>query len=151
MLEEILEMTEGTAHSEQTSLYLAMHYQFKGKLAARHLDQPTCLADYKVSESIFLNSGGGTPTLIMQSFFQFIIDDLAELGLEEEAIRYNKLYKNTLKKYYETDDLFYIAYTIDIVAQEMQSKPMKAFYKVKRAQAVIEPLVGRDSLLGLIF
>jgi tetratricopeptide (TPR) repeat protein len=28
---------------------------------------------------------------------------------------------------------------------------MKAFYKVKRAQAVIEPVIGRDSLLGLIF
>jgi hypothetical protein len=47
--------------------------------------------------------------------------------------------------------LFYIAYTIDIVAQEMQSKPMKAFYKVKRAQSIIEPLIGRDSLIGLIF
>lgn len=33
----------------------------------------------------------------------------------------------------------------------MQTKPMKAFYKVKRAQAIIEPLFGRDSLLGLIF
>ena len=28
---------------------------------------------------------------------------------------------------------------------------MKAFYKVKRAQQVIEPLIGRDSLIGLIF
>lgn len=28
---------------------------------------------------------------------------------------------------------------------------MKAFYKVKRAQSIIEPLFGRDSLLGLIF
>lgn len=28
---------------------------------------------------------------------------------------------------------------------------MKAFYKVKRAQSVIEPVIGRDSLLGLIF
>jgi hypothetical protein len=63
----------------------------------------------------------------------------------------NKRYKSILQQYYKKDDLFYIAYTIDIVAQEMQSKPMKAFYKVKRAQAVIEPLFGRDSLLGLIF
>jgi hypothetical protein len=28
---------------------------------------------------------------------------------------------------------------------------MKAFYKVKRAQAVIEPVIGKDSLIGLIF
>jgi hypothetical protein len=28
---------------------------------------------------------------------------------------------------------------------------MKAFYKVKRAQQTIEPIIGRDSLLGLIF
>lgn len=28
---------------------------------------------------------------------------------------------------------------------------MKAFYKVKRAQSVIEPIIGRDSLLGMIF
>ena len=33
----------------------------------------------------------------------------------------------------------------------MQTKPMKAFYKVKRAQQTIEPIIGRDSLLGLIF
>ena len=33
----------------------------------------------------------------------------------------------------------------------MQTKPMKAFYKVKRAQAVIEPIIGKDSLLGMIF
>ena len=33
----------------------------------------------------------------------------------------------------------------------MQTKPMKAFYKVKRAQQAIEPVIGRDSLLGRIF
>lgn len=33
----------------------------------------------------------------------------------------------------------------------MQAKPMKAFYKVKRAQSIIEPIIGRDSLLGMIF
>lgn len=52
----------------------------------------------------------------MQSFYQFIIDDLSELGLEELALQYNKIYKQTLKKFYKIDDVFYIAYTIDIVA-----------------------------------
>ncbi len=28
---------------------------------------------------------------------------------------------------------------------------MKTFNKIKRAQAVIEPIIGKDSLLGLIF
>jgi hypothetical protein len=73
-----------------------MHYQFKGKMAARYLDKENCLANYKRAESIYLNANGGNVSLIMQSFYQFIVDDLAELGLEEQAMAYNKLYKKTL-------------------------------------------------------
>lgn len=151
MIYEILEMGSEEEEGESTSLYLAMHYQFRGKLSARHLAKEECLANYRRAEAIFLRAGGGKPTLIMQSFFQFAIDDFAEVGLEELANEYNHKYKDTLKLFYQKDNLFYIAYTIDIVAQEMQTKPMKAFYKVKRAQAVIEPFIGRDSLIGLIF
>lgn len=52
----------------------------------------------------------------MQSFYQYFIDDLAELGLEEMALQYNKDYKHVLQDFYSRDDLFYIAYTVDIVA-----------------------------------
>jgi hypothetical protein len=48
-------------------------------------------------------AGKGKRTPIMQSFFQFYIDDLAELGLEKEAMVQNKLYKQTLKDFYEID------------------------------------------------
>jgi hypothetical protein len=37
------------------------------------------------------------------------------------------------------------------LAKEIQTKPIKAFYKVKRAQAVIEAIIGKDSLLGMLF
>ena len=63
-----------------------------------------------------MRANGGEHSLVMQSFYQFIIDDLSELGLEELALKYNKIYKQTLKKFYKIDDVFYIAYTIDIVA-----------------------------------
>jgi hypothetical protein len=52
----------------------------------------------------------------MQCFFQYYIDDLAELNLEDEANRYNKMYKKALQSYYDQTDIFYIAYTVDIVA-----------------------------------
>jgi hypothetical protein len=32
----------------------------------------------------------------MQSFYQYIIDDLAELGLDELSKKYNKEYKHVL-------------------------------------------------------
>ncbi len=110
-----------------------MHYQFKGKFSARHIDLEGCKANYKRAEDIFVKAFNGKKSLVMQSFFQFVIDDLSELGSLEEAMAYNKIYKQTLKQYYDKDNLFYIAYTVDIVSQEMESKPMKAFYKVKRA------------------
>lgn len=117
MLCEILEEPDPEkARDTCGSLYLAMHYQYRGKLAARYLDKGACLEHYRVCEQIFLRANGGNSSLIMQSFFQFYIDDLSELGLEAEALKYNKLYKATLKKFYEPDNLFYIAYTIDIVA-----------------------------------
>lgn len=65
---------------------------------------------------MYLRANNDKPSLVMQCFFQYYIDDLAELGFEEEALRYNKIYKKTLESYYERDDLFYIAYTVDIVA-----------------------------------
>jgi hypothetical protein len=37
------------------------------------------------------------------------------------------------------------------LAKEIQTKPIKAFFKVKRAQAVIEAIIGKDSLLGMLF
>ena len=151
ILKEILEIGEGEDPADNNSLYMAMHYQFRAKLAARHLDKEECKACYEKSEAIFLRAYEGKRSLVLQSFYQFIIDDYAELAMEDEAMMYNKLYKQTLKQYYDKDNLFYIAYTIDIVAQEMQTKPMKAFYKVKRAQKVIEPIIGKDSLIGLIF
>jgi tetratricopeptide (TPR) repeat protein len=151
MLLDILEIESEEEELQSKSLFLAMHYQFKGKLSARHIDKEGCIANYKRSEEIFIRSYNGERALVMQSFYQFIVDDLSELAMEEEAMRYNKLYKQTLRQFYEKDDLFFIAYTVDIVAQEMQTKPMKAFYKVKRAQAVIEPVIGKDSLIGLIF
>lgn len=52
----------------------------------------------------------------MQSFYQFIVDDLSELGEDEKANEYNKIYKKTLQQFYNKENLFYIAYTIDIVA-----------------------------------
>lgn len=52
----------------------------------------------------------------MQSFFQFVVDDLGELGVVEESLRYNRMYKKCLQKCYTKDNIFYIAYTIDIVA-----------------------------------
>lgn len=73
------------------------------------------------------------------------------MNLSDMAIEYNKKYKKTLQKFLEKDNIFYIAYTVDLVAQEMQTKPMKAFYKIKRAQNILEPLIGKDSLLGIIF
>lgn len=95
---------------------MAMHYQFRAKLAARHLDKEECKACYEKSETIFIRSYEGKRSLVLQSFYQFIIDDYAELAMEEEAMAYNKLYKQTLKQYYDKDNLFFIAYTIDIVA-----------------------------------
>ena len=95
---------------------MALHYQFQGKLAARHLDAQASLKYYKKAEETFLRCNDGNYSLIMQSFFQFIVDDLSELGLIEESLKYNKLYKRTLKANYSQDSIFYIAYTIDIVA-----------------------------------
>ncbi len=77
-------------------MYLAMHYQFRGKMAARSLDKELSLQMYKKSEAIYLRANNGEPSLVMQCFFQYYIDDLAELGLEEEANKYNKMYKRTL-------------------------------------------------------
>ncbi len=151
LLREIHEIEDLKEEDETKSLYLAMHYQFRGKLAARKLEKELSVEMYKKSEGMYLRENKGKPSLVMQCFFQYYIDDLAELGLEDEANKYNKIYKKTLESYYDKTDIFYIAYTVDIVAQEMQTKPMKAFYKVKRAQAVIEPIIGKDSLLGMIF
>jgi len=56
-----------------------------------------------------------------------------------------------LKRTLDKDNIFYIAYTIDIVAQEMHDNPQKAFHKIKRAQKVIGPVLGEDSIIGQIF
>ena len=96
MLCEILEISSEEEAKNHTSLYLAMHYQFKGKLYSRHLDQEACVANYKVCEDIFMRAYKGERSLIMQSFYQFAVDDFAELGLEERAMELNKLYKKTL-------------------------------------------------------
>jgi hypothetical protein len=43
MLMEILEIGENQEEEQNSkSLYLAMHYQFKAKLAARYLDKESC-------------------------------------------------------------------------------------------------------------
>ena len=55
----------------------------------------------------------------MQSFYQFIVDDLAELGQDLLSLEYNKKYKKLLKTNFSPDNIFYVAYTIDIVSQEM--------------------------------
>jgi hypothetical protein len=65
-------------------------------MAARSLDKELALEMYRKSEAIYLRANGGEYSLVMQCFFQYYIDDLAELGLEEEAIKYNKLYKKSL-------------------------------------------------------
>lgn len=116
LLREIHEIEDPAEEETSKSLYLAMHYQFRGKLFARSLEKEAALEMYKKSEGIYLRANNGKPSLVMQCFFQYYIDDLAELGFEEEALRYNKLYKKTLQSYYDRDDLFYIAYTVDIVA-----------------------------------
>lgn len=116
MLKEILEITNDEDVPKESSLYMAMHYQFKGKLAARHLDVEGCLEAYRICEEIFMSSAKGERSLLMQSYYQFAIDDISELGIEAKANQLNKEYKQTLQKFYNKDNLFYIAYTIDIVA-----------------------------------
>ena len=74
------------------------------------------MANYAKAEALFMRAFDNERTLVMQSYYQFAIDDFAELGLEVEANATNKVYKDTLRKYYDKDNLFYIAYTIDIVA-----------------------------------
>ena len=82
MLLEILEIEEG---EESDNLYMAMHYQFMGKLHARYLDKEAAIKYYEISENIFKRANNGQYSLLMQSFFQFYIDDLTELQLEEKA------------------------------------------------------------------
>jgi len=96
MLKEILEITEEEEIIQHSSLYMAMHYQFKGKLAARHLDTEGCLEAYKICEAIFMKGNKGEQSLLMQSYYQFAIDDISELGIEEKAAQLNKEYKQTL-------------------------------------------------------
>jgi hypothetical protein len=85
MLKEILEITDDEDIPKQSNLYMAMHYQFKGKLAARHLDVEGCLEAYKICEEIFMRNANGGRSLLMQSYYQFAIDDISELGIEEKA------------------------------------------------------------------
>jgi len=127
LLKDILEVDDEEELENSSSLYIALHFQFKGKLMARLLDPDATLRAYQKSEQIYLRANNGRYSCLMQSFFQFVVDDLQEVGLAEEAQRYNKLYKQTLKENYSKDSIFYVAYTVDIVAQQMQEKPMKAF------------------------
>jgi hypothetical protein len=50
---------------------------------------------------LYLRQNQGKPSLVMQSFFQYYIDDLADLNLEDEANRYFKIYKKALQSYYD--------------------------------------------------
>ena len=69
-------------------------------MSARHLDKEGCKANYAKAEALYMRAFDNERTLVMQSYFQFVIDDFAELGLEDEANANNKIYKNTLRKYY---------------------------------------------------
>ena len=69
MLMEILELGNDQEELECPSLFLAMHYQFKGKLAARHIDKEGCISNYKRSEEIFIKAYNGERSLVMQSFY----------------------------------------------------------------------------------
>ena len=101
LLREIHEIEDLKEEDESKSLYLAMHYQFRGKLAARKLDKELSVEMYKKAEGMYLRQNQGKPSLVMQCFFQYYIDDLAELNLEDEANRYNKIYKKALQSYYD--------------------------------------------------
>eukprot|EP00347_Sterkiella_histriomuscorum_P008848 403343508 len=151
LMKEVFGLETDEEVEQSNSLFIAMHFQFMGKLHARYLNKEECIKNYNIAEEVFKRAGNNQVSLLMQSFYQFIIDDYAELELTEQAKMYNKQYKNTLKKFYSTDNIYYIAYTIDIVAQEMQTKPMKAFHQIKKAQQVIEPVLGKESLIGMIF
>ena len=52
----------------------------------------------------------------MQYFYQEFIDDMTDLGLSEKAKEYNKKYKNILKACLPKESIFFVAYSIDIVA-----------------------------------
>jgi hypothetical protein len=62
-----------------------------------------------------------------------VIDDLHELGFESESLQYNAKYKKCIKKHYTPSSIFYIAFTVDIVSQEIETKPMKTFHKIQKA------------------
>ena len=101
LLREIHEIEDPAEEDDSKSLYLAMHYQFRGKLAARKLEKDLAVEMYKKSEGLYLRESKGKPSLVMQCFFQYYIDDLSELGMEEEANAYNKIYKKTLQSHYD--------------------------------------------------
>ena len=65
MLMTILEIESDEQEKESNSLFLAMHYQFKGKLAARHIDIEGTMANYKRSEDIFIRAFDGKRSLVM--------------------------------------------------------------------------------------
>lgn len=65
MLMTILELSNEEEEKECSSLFLAMHYQFKGKLCARYIDIEGCLANYRRSEDIFIRAYNGRRSLVM--------------------------------------------------------------------------------------
>ena len=130
LLKQILEMEDNEDPEKHDSLYIALHYQFKGKLSARLFEVENCKKYYQVASDVFVRANDGKNSLIMQSYYQFLIDDFSDLNLMEECLETNRAYKKLLKREYGEENIFYIAYTIDIVAQEIQTKPMKAFHKI---------------------
>lgn len=65
LLREIHEIQDPSEEDTTTSLYLAMHYQFRGKLFARSLEKEAALEMYKKSEAIYLRANHGKPSLVM--------------------------------------------------------------------------------------
>ena len=62
LLLQILELEEG---EETDNLYMAVHYQFMGKLNARQLDKDEALKYYEMSEDIFKRANNGQYSLDM--------------------------------------------------------------------------------------
>ncbi|CDW87624.1 UNKNOWN [Stylonychia lemnae] len=93
IVKEIEEIQTDEEMEVTGSLYIALYYQFLGKYYARLLDKENSLLSYKKSHEMYIRGNNGVESLICQSFYQFIIDDLAELNDLELSIDYNKKYK----------------------------------------------------------
>ena len=55
----------------------------------------------------------------MTIYYQYALDDLKDLGYDELVEKENKEFKKELKKWFSAESIFYIAYSVDIIAQDI--------------------------------